>query len=264
MAIFVTESRELYHACVPHGENPDPTVMRNILIKSNINMNSLIHVEPVLIDEGGLFAGHTRWLNSLIKHESSARVIVLWQGGDSFLQCGGSAADLLAHNIWYREYVISTEVFIEGQVMDRLKHEFIFMPLAFTMQSEKTSQLELNKTKAWDMVPGQVFAKYEVYKSLAMVENEKNYLGQLTGLPDPSLLAVRQQTSTRRIFSGTQRFKTAVYTARSNILGSETLLTERQNMSFMVNVQKWLRDNFRQQTNEVLASYPPTPPKSRS
>ena len=90
-----------------------------------------------------------------------------------------------------------------------------------------------------------------------MIENEKNYPGQLAGLPDPSLLAVRQQTSTRRIFSGTQRFKTAVYTARSNILGSETLLTERQNMSFMVNVQKWLRNNFKQQTKEVLASYHP-------
>ena len=81
--------------------------------------------------------------------------------------------------------------------MDGLKHEFIFMPLAFTMQSEKTSQLELNKTKAWDMVPGQVFAKYEVYKALAMIENEKNYPGQLAGLPDPSLLAVSQQTSIR-------------------------------------------------------------------
>ena len=125
MAIFVTESRELYHACVPHGENPDATVMWNILIKSNINMNSLIHVEPVLIDEGGLFAGHTCWLDCLIKHESSARVIVLWQGGDSFLQCGGSAADLFAHNIWYREYVISQEVLIDGQVMDGLKHPII-------------------------------------------------------------------------------------------------------------------------------------------
>ena len=112
MAIFVTESRELYHACVPHGENPDATVMWNILIKSNININSLIHVKPVLIDEGGLFAGHTGWLDCLMKYESSARVIVLWQGRDSILQCGGSASDLLKHNIWYREHITRKEVFI--------------------------------------------------------------------------------------------------------------------------------------------------------
>ena len=107
-------------------------------------------------------------------------------------------------------------------------------------------------------LPGQVFAKFEVYKALAMIENEKNYPGQLAGLPDPSLFAVRQQTSTGRIYGGTQSVNTAVFTTRSNILGSDTLLTDQQNMSFMVNVQKWLRDNFRQQTKEVLASYPPT------
>ena len=162
MAIFVNESRELDHACVPHVENLDATVKKNILIKSNININSLIHVKPVLIDEGGLFAGHTGWLDCLMKYESSARVIVLWQGRDSILHCGGSASDLLAHNIWYKEYVISQEVLIDGLVMDGLKHEFIFMPLAFIMQSEKTSQLEINKTKAYDMVQGQVFAKYKV------------------------------------------------------------------------------------------------------
>ena len=46
--------------------------------------------------------------------------------------------------------------------------------------------------------------------------------------------------------------------AMSNARGYDTMLTDRQNMSFMVNVQKWLRENFRQQTYEVLASYPPT------
>ena len=121
------------------------------------------------------------------------------------------------------------------------------------IQSDETYLINLTKTKAWDIV----FANFKVYKALAMIENEKNYPGQLAGLPDPILLAVRQQ-----------RFNTAVYTARSTVPGYKTLLTDRQNMSFMVNVQKWLRDNFRQHTNEVLASSPPplacSPQKSRT
>ena len=254
MALFVTENRQLYHACVPHGDNPDPTTMQYILIKSNINKNAFIYIEPVFIENGGLFAVHTGWIDSIIDHESSDRFIVLWQGGDSFLQSGGSASDLLKHNSWYREYITNKEVFIDGCVVDRLRHEFILMPLAYTMQSEETSLHKLKRSKAWDIVPGQVYAKFEVYKTLAMIENEKNYPDQLAGLPDPSLLAVMQQTST----GVTQRCNTDVWTARSNKLGSETLLTDRQNMLFMVELQKWLRDNYRQQTNEVLASSPPT------
>ena len=72
--------------------------MQDILIKSNINMNTLIHVD-VLIDEEGLFAVHTDWMDSIFHHKISVRYIVLWQGGDSFLQCGGSSSDLLKHNI---------------------------------------------------------------------------------------------------------------------------------------------------------------------
>ena len=129
------------------------------------------------------------------------------------------------------------------------------MPLIFTIQSEETATAELAKARAWDIVPGQVFAKFEVYKVLAMHENEKHYPDQLAGLPDPSALSVRQQTSVRKVYGVSRRFNTAVYTARLNVRGHNNNLSDRQNMSFMVNMQKWLRDTFRQQTDEVVARY---------
>ena len=55
---------------------------------------------------------------------------------------------------------------------------------------------ELNLSTNADNSTGHVYAKFEVYKMLAKIENEKNYLGKLDGLPDSSKLAVRQQTCT--------------------------------------------------------------------
>ena len=40
---------------------------------------------------------------------------------------------------------------------------------------------KLAKAKDWVIIPGQGFAKFEVYKVLAMPENEKHYPDQLAG-----------------------------------------------------------------------------------
>ena len=230
--------------------------MRDILIKSKINMNTFTHIEPVLINNGGLYAENTPWLDAILDHETSAKTVVLWQVGDSFLQSGGLAKDLLDHNKWYKDYICSKEVAINGSVVERLTHEFILMPLAYTMQKEKSTRHKLETSKAFDIVPGHVYAKFEVYNLLARMENEKNYPNQLEGLPDPSLLAVRQQTFNRRIFGANRPCNTDVFTARSATHGFELLLRDRQNMSFMVELQKWLRDNFYEQTMQVLSSSP--------
>ena len=105
------------------------------------------------------------------------------------------------------------------------------MPLTFTIQSKETATAELAKAKAWDIVPGQVFAKFEVYKVLAMHENEKHYPHQLAGLPDPSALSVRQQTSVRKVCWVSRRFNIAVYTTRSNVRGHDNNPSDRQNKS---------------------------------
>ena len=85
---------EMHHASVAHGDNPDPNMMRDILINSHIHMNNIIHMDMVLehctIDEGGLFGGNFGWINSLMNHKICARCIVLWQLGNSFLQNGGT------------------------------------------------------------------------------------------------------------------------------------------------------------------------------
>ena len=62
MGLLVTENPQLYHSCVAHGGNPDSITMRGTLIKSNINMNSLIHIKPVLLNSE-LFAGKGLFTN---------------------------------------------------------------------------------------------------------------------------------------------------------------------------------------------------------
>ena len=94
-----------------------------------------------------------------------------------------------------------------------------------------------------------------MYKILAMLENVKRYPNQMKDLPDPSGLSIRYQTSVRKVYGGNRRFNTIVYQARSTVRGHEAELSDRQNMSFMVNVQKWLRGHFCQQTIDVLESY---------
>ena len=103
MGIFVTKNPQLYNACVAHGDHPDPTKMRDVLIKSKINMNSFIHIDPALINNGGLFAGNTAWRDSILDHESSTRIVVFWQVGDSYLQSGDLAYYLFDHNKWYND-----------------------------------------------------------------------------------------------------------------------------------------------------------------
>ena len=62
VAIFATKSGELYHAFVAHGKHPDPNMMRDILIKSTINMSNNIHVEMVHspLAGWGLFSAERR------------------------------------------------------------------------------------------------------------------------------------------------------------------------------------------------------------
>ena len=95
-------------------------------------------------------------------HETCARCIVLWQVGDSFLQNGGTAAELLKHNLWDIDKVTKKEVVINGTVIEGLKHKFILMPLTFTIQSEETATAALARTNAWDIVSGQVYICFTV------------------------------------------------------------------------------------------------------
>ena len=87
---------------------------------------------------------------------------------------------------------------------------------------------------------GQVYGKLEVYKVLAKLENEKHSPDLLAGLPDPSVLSVRQQTSFRTVYGASRRCNTAVFTARSTIEGNTNNLSDRPNMTFVVSTQKWL------------------------
>ena len=106
----------------------------------------------------------------------------------------------------------------------------IVMPLIFTIQTDEIAMAKLAKAKDWVIIPGQGFAKFEVYKLLAMPENEKHYPDQLAGPPHPSLLSVRQQTSIRTVYGVSRRFNYAVFTARSSVRGHTNNLLDRQNM----------------------------------
>ena len=132
------------YCCLPHGDNPDPTTIRDILIKSNLKINFFLHIEPVLIANSGLFAENTPWINLLLYHKLSARVVVFWQVGNSYLQAGASQAQQMVHRVHHQQRGVH-------QRIRRGLPESWIHPHApgYTMQAERTTLNRIKKSKGW-------------------------------------------------------------------------------------------------------------------
>ena len=117
-----------------------------------------------------------QWHNFQKKGSSVFFIIVFWIIPPTLCKCAQNTHFRVLNNIFF--------ILACNDKIEKIKEK------KRAIQSEEKASVELARTKAWDIVPGQVFAKLEVYKVLAKLENEKHCPYQLVGLPDPSVLSV--------------------------------------------------------------------------
>ena len=57
--VIVTEDTELFHACVSHKHRNGCNLFREKLTKAGVQMHKFVHIEKVLINDGGVNADTT-------------------------------------------------------------------------------------------------------------------------------------------------------------------------------------------------------------
>ena len=108
---------------------------------------------------------------------------------------------------------------------------------------------EQRKNPARDPVLNQFYSRFQEYYLLANAENLNNYPSQSGNLPDPfKTLAVREFSTTRRFFGEEYTCNTDVFFRRSMTPQYENCMQDKQIMSYMVELQKWIQKYICNQT----------------
>ena len=53
--VFVTADPEMFHACVPQNDRDGIHIFRDKLINSGVTLCKFVHIEMILISDGGVF-----------------------------------------------------------------------------------------------------------------------------------------------------------------------------------------------------------------
>ena len=253
--VFVTENGELANGARSHsGALEDPS-FKNLLLKAGITPCQIIHIEFVDVRDGGVYADNLTWLTALIERECMCRCFVFWNVGTSFLLSGGSVDELLAKNALVESYVANMEVKIRHTKVD-LRHQFVYVPLVFTRDTMDLDFQEMNKeeqVKGNLPVAGNSFNNFLDYNSrvsdlvMQIFPNSDGYLD------DPNLLlAVECVKTSTQVFGET--YDSVKYQFRKgNHPGNTRLMTDSTRQGYFVNLVRWVKDTFAQETKDEMA-----------
>ena len=91
---FVTEDQELASGHKSHRGGPHDSSFWDQLEAAGIKAHKIIHIEFILVNDGGAFANNTAWLAALLARECNCQGFIFWNVGTSYLLSGGSASEL--------------------------------------------------------------------------------------------------------------------------------------------------------------------------
>ena len=90
----MTDNQELASGHKSHKGGPYDSSFRDQLEAAGIKTHEIIHIEFILVNDGGAFADNTAWLAALLARECNCQGFIFWNVGTSYLLSGGSASDL--------------------------------------------------------------------------------------------------------------------------------------------------------------------------
>ena len=188
-----------------------------------------------------------------------SQTIVFLNVGTSYLIAGGKPTDLLQINVEYRDYIKGLDVLVES-INHTLEHEVFFLPLLFNRFTQLTID-DIQKFLATDAEPkitnqitNSTYHNFMEYNRLATQANHEHYSQEMIDdLPDPNTqLAMRQHQHQKVIFGEVFERNTEVFRKPSLDPGYGGYMDDRQLMSYMINLQRWIQKYWwNQSLNQV-------------
>ena len=253
--LFVTENQELANGARSHsGALEDPS-FKKLLLTAGITPSQMIHIEFVDVRDGGVYADNLTWLTTLIERECMCRCFIFWNVGTSFLLLGGSVEDLLVKNALIENHVTNMRVKIRHTDVD-LRHQFVYVPLVYTRDTMDLDFQEMNREeRATGNLPvsGYSFNNLLVYNSRVSDLVMQSFPNSVGYLDDPSLLlAVEFVKTSIQVFGET--YDSVKYQFRKgNHPGNTRLMTDSTRQGYFVNLVRWVRDTFEEETKDEMA-----------
>ena len=136
----------MYNAFVPHDGRDGNLVFHDKLLADGVKLKKFVRIEPMLINNGGVFVDNTGWIDVLYDRELDCRTVFFCNAGTSFILSGREAKDLLDTNK-IREYIRDQALYIYGSPVELL-HKVIFLPLLFSKLTDMSMDQEQKKNKA--------------------------------------------------------------------------------------------------------------------
>ena len=141
-----------------------------------------------------------------------------------------------------------------------MSHEVFLMPLLFNRYTQEmiTDVQNFTSTKAepriTNQIPNHTYHSFMEYNRLATQANHEHYSQEMIDdLPDPNTeLAMRQHQHQKVIFGEIFERKTEVFRKPSVDPGFGGYMDDRQLMSYMINLQRWIQKYWwNQSLNQV-------------
>ena len=210
----------------------------------------MINIEFVEVRDGGVYADNLTWLTTLIERECICQCFIFCNVGTSFLLSGGTVDDLLAKNALIESHVSNMEVKIRHTKVD-LRHKFVYMPLVFTRD---TMDLDFQEMHKEEQVKGNLpvavhsFNNFLVYNSRVSDLVRQTFPNSGGYLDDPNLLlAVELVKTSTQVFGETHDMVRYQF-RKGNHPGNTRLVTDSTRQGYFVNLVRWVRDTFKQET----------------
>ena len=194
-------------------------------------------------------------MTALIERECMCRCFIFWNVGTSFLLSGGSVDDLLAKNALIESHVTNMKVKIRHTDVD-LRHQFVYVPLVYTRDTMDLDFQEMNREeRATGNLPvsGYSFNNLLVYNSRVSDLVMQSFPNSVGYLDDPNLLlAVEFVKTSIQVFGET--YDSVKYQFRKgNHPGNTRLMTDSTRQGYFVNLVRWVRDTFEEETKDEMA-----------
>ena len=247
----MTEDQELASGHKSHRGGPHDSSFWDQLEAAGIKAHKIIHIEFILVKDGGAFANNTAWLSALLARECNCQGFIFWKVGTSYLLSGGAASELYKITKKVEACIAVMEVHIRGKLLN-LKYRFVPVQLVYKKVALKKDLREMNTLKD------------DNYNRLILDDVKTTYPDTHAELSDPNeVLAVKTCTDTVTVYG--QVHKTVRYSVRDgNDRHDSRNMNDLDQQNYMVSLVKWVKKNYKAETQSEMKKANVPKPKANT